>query len=126
MATEVDIMAAAKAVTKGLESSQGRFVRLGGEERPILLALRGLGEEIDDPECDQLFETLRGGVFKRFESERDGVRSFRWMHLGPCTPEFLAEALRADFEDMDERDLRAVPIEIAFNSVMAEGRGQRM
>lgn len=124
-ALEGDVRAAATAIVKALRRAEGDFLRFGDGDGQVVLALRRRGDEIDDPECGHVFRALEGGVFRRVRAvSSSGEETFRWLHLGPCLEDFLADVLRPDLEAMRREDLKAVPLELAFSSVVSR-RGMR-
>lgn len=91
------------------------FVKVGDDESAIHLAYRRRGEAIDDPDCEVVYEALEDGVFKRFDMYRGEQHSFKWMRLGPPDASFLASALDADFNQMSDLDVEAIPAGLAFS-----------
>lgn len=91
------------------------FVKVGDDEGAIHLAYRRRGEVIDDPDCEVVYEALEDGVFKRFDMYRGQQHSFKWMRLGPADADFLASALDADFDQMSDLDVEAIPAGLAFS-----------
>jgi len=124
-ALEGDIQAAARAIVKALRRAEGDFLKFGEGDRQVVLALRRRGEEIDDPDCDQVFQALDGGVFRRVRAvSSGGEESFRWLHIGPCLDDYLADVLRSDLEAMPREDLQALPWAFAFATVVSSIRSR--
>lgn len=106
--------AAVRAVMVALESGRP-FVRVT-QDGPFL-AIKAAGDEIDDPDCDEVYEAMQGGLFARFEVERGDVRSWRWMRLGYADRDVLAAALAPVFSTLDDDALAAVPVDMAFQGL---------
>lgn len=115
--------AAVRAIVKALEGG-APFVRIGGADG-FLLCLRRRGQEIEDPEGYGAFETLCGGVFRRFKSIGPDGDGYRWLFLGPCDERFIADALQVDLEAMSASEIAAIPADMAFQTVRAQDAAKR-
>ncbi len=90
------------------------FLRFGEGNEALVLAYRKRGEEIDDPDCDNLFEALQQGVFKRCLKISGDRTEFVYLYFAPLTDEYLDDALSPSLEALPPEVLETIPYDCAF------------
>ena len=120
----------AKAVNAIISSFQGGipFLKFGEGDDALVLAYRKRGQEIDDPQCDQLFVAMDDAVFKRCIKETGGERSFTYLAYSPLAADHLDDALAATFDNLPFETMEIMPMDAAYQSMQwesAQARSER-
>ena len=109
----------------------GRILRIGPEEDPIVLCHRSRGEEIDDPDCADLFEAIEDGVFRRLPTVtfRDGVETrigYRWLRYCPFDQASIARTFGPAIDAMPRLDREGIALNSAWIVVQHEDAVTRL
>lgn len=94
-----------------------RMVKIPVRETEIVLGYFSAFDKIDDPDCEEIFETRASGVFKRFTVYSGDQSRYTWMRLCGLDKEELKASLDPYFDDMTENDLEAIKVSLLFQSV---------
>jgi hypothetical protein len=102
------------------------FLRLGIENDAPMIAVRARGETIEDPECEDVYEALESGVFKRCVMTSGDVTSWRWLRFCGRDQDSIEAVLDrlADVE-LDERALDAIAFSLASTATLTSTRRPR-
>ena len=92
------------------------ILRLDDENGEIALCKRNRGEEIDDPDCDQLFEALSDGVYFRFRKTNGDNESFIWMMVCGADETSIERYLERSFKERSDPELAALGVQAVFQS----------
>lgn len=116
----------ASILRKLLEENNGFVnVPLDGN-RKLVLCYRGVKEEIDDPECDHVFQTLSAGVFRRFEVQSGCKTTYTWMRFTSLDPHEFSSDFQGDFDGLSNQDIEGVAASLVFQKVQRDIRGMRL
>lgn len=119
MATREQRQNAVRAI---ISSFQGGipFLKFGEGEDALVLAYRKRNEEIDDPDCDQLFVAMTDAVYKRCVKESGGERSFTYLAYSPLAADDLDNALAVTFDALPYVTMEIMPMDAAHQSMQWE------
>jgi hypothetical protein len=119
MATQEQRFNAVRAI---ISSFQGGipFLKFGEGDDALVLAYRKREQEIDDPECDQLFVAMTDAVYKRCVKESGGERSFIYLAYSPLAADDLDNALSATFDGLPFETMEIMPMDAAYQSIQWE------
>lgn len=104
----------------------GGIVSLEVAGRQVRLAKLVRGERLDDEDCDTGIQALETGIFRRYETQKDGVPGLRWMRVCGTSRDDVDLFLEhlAGAHDLSPADLSGIAASAAFRSVMLdESRG---
>jgi len=112
---------------KSLESTNG-LVKVPLNDEEIVLCYRNTHDEIDDPECDEIFQALSPGVFRRFTVHTGDQTRFTWMRFSNLDQHELRSAFKRDFESLSDQDIEGIKVSLVFQKMKrddAEERNER-
>jgi hypothetical protein len=112
MHDESSIERAASAISK--YAPQIPFLKFGEGEDQLVLAYRKKGAAIEDEACDQDFEALQTGVYRRFRKISGGREGFTWMRLCSIEEDDIRDALIERFNAMSHVDIESVPLDATY------------
>jgi hypothetical protein len=101
------------------------FLKFGDGNDALVLAYRKRGEEIDDPDCDQLYVAMDDAVFKRCIKESGGERSFTYLAYSPLSSDYLDDALAATFDALPFETMEIMPMDAAHQTMQWEAAQSR-
>lgn len=99
-----------------LEGMEGFVVVPVGDEQTVL-CYRNTNGEIDDPECDELFQALAPGVFKRFKVQTGDETRFTWMRVSNIDSYDMRSSFKRDFEGLTDQELEAIKVSLVFQKM---------
>lgn len=104
-------------IQNSLEKTSG-FVEVPLDDVEIVLCYRKFNEMIDDPECDEVFQALAPGVFRRFTIQTGKDIRFTWMRVSSLDD--LSSSLKRDFEGFTDQQLDAIKVSIIFQKMKSD------
>lgn len=113
MATDFQIFS--NAVKNALKDGPS-ILRLDDENGEVVLCKRNRGEDIDDPDCDQLFEALSDGVYSRFRKISGNKEGFTWMMVCGADETSIDQYLEHSFKERSDLELAALGVQAVFQS----------
>lgn len=112
---------------ESLQSANG-LVKVPLDDSEIVLCYRNTNDEIDDPECDEIFQALAPGVFRRFPVQSGDDFRYTWMRFSNLDQYELRSSFKRDFESLSDQELESVKVSLVFQKMKrdeAEERNER-
>lgn len=111
---DMAINAVASALTR-----EGGVVRGEYDGVSLHMMAKRAGDEIDDPDCHEVFQALRSGIYKRFDVTSGADRGYRWMHVCDTGKASVRQFLRHDFQGLSDVQLSSISVGVAFQNVVS-------
>ncbi len=102
------------------------FLKFGEGPEQLALAYRKKGTVIDDDACEEEFEALQTGVYRRFRKisgDRDG---FTWMRMSSIEEDDIRDALIERFNAMSHVDIESLPLDAAYQVMQHQEATKRL
>jgi hypothetical protein len=112
MHDESSIERAASAISK--YAPQIPFLKFGEGPEQLALAYRKKGAVIEDDACEDAFEALQTGVYRRFRKISGGREGFTWMRMSSIEGDDIRDALIEHFNAMSHVDIESLPLDAAY------------
>lgn len=110
---------------KSLEGTHG-FVKVPLLDEEIVLCYRNTKGEIDDPDCDEVFQALAPGIFRRYPVFSGGDKRFTWMHFTRLDKNELGAALKRDFEGFSDQELEGIKVSLVFQKMKRDDAVEKL
>jgi hypothetical protein len=124
MHDESSIERAASAISK--YATQIPFLKFGEGADQLVLAYRKKGAVIEDEACDDDFEALQTGVYRRFQKFTGARESFTWMRISSIEEDEIRDALIERFNAMSHIDIESVPLDAAYQVLQQQEANKRL
>ena len=115
---------AVRAVVRALWSGVPKLTLFGDTAHAMVLRQARTGDIIEDPECDEDYEALASGIYRRYRIERSGKPAgFRWMFL--CKTDDLDQHLAQAAEHIEAFEREAVAPDAAWQTIQWQDSQRR-
>jgi hypothetical protein len=96
------------------------FLKFGEGADQLALAYRKKGGIIDDEACEEQFEALQTGIYRRFPKISNGREGYTWMRISSVEGDDIRDALSERFQAMSYVDIESVPLDAAYQVMQWE------
>jgi hypothetical protein len=109
----------ARRILEAFDDGLDRVSLFGGD---LTLRYANRGDIISDADCEDDFEALESGIFRRFRSEKGGEVRLVYLRLGPADPSLLTRLMSEEIEARGPDSLEEADIDLTFQTVMFRER----